>query len=295
MSINLELYRVFVHVVKAGSISKAADSLYITQPAVSQAIKQLEEKLGGQLLFRTPKGIRPTREGEVVFQYAEQAYNFILTAENKFREMQNLMSGQIKISASDTLCMHYLAPYLGKFRSSYPKVHIQVTNRTTMETIELLKRGMADLGIINLPIDDDNQLLIREVLQVRDCFVSGERYKKAADYKISLKELTEYPLLLLEKTSNTRRSIDDFSKAHGITLEPEIELGSIDLLVQFAKTGLGIACVIRDFVTNEIENGELYEIKLTEEMPPRKIGIVTLKNVPVSAAVKRFSELLNYN
>lgn len=291
--INMELYKIFYFAAKSGSISKAAEKLYITQPAVSQAIKHLESQLGGKVFFRTPRGVVLTEEGKILYKYIEQAYNFIMTAENKFLEMQNLMNGEIKIGASDTLCKYYLLPYLSQFHSDYPNIKIQVTNRITQETISLLKVGKVDLGIINLPINNDKKLIIKEVFPVQDCFVCGDKYKDLSESPISLNKLLEYPILLLDKGSTTRKFLDEFIESQGVNITPEIELGSIDLLVSFAKIGLGISCVVKDFVKDELDSSNLHEIKLIEKIPKRNIGIITLKDVPLSNAAKKFIELLH--
>lgn len=293
MDINFDLYRIFYITAKAKSISKAAKELYISQPAVSQAIKQLEGRLGGRLFFRTPKGIILTAEGSTVFKYIEQAYNFIMAAQTKFSEMQGLLNGEIKIGASDTLCKYYLLPYLGTFHQNYPDIRIQVTNRTTRETIKLLESGSVDFGVVNLPIEQSSHLQVIEGMSINECFVVGEKYKYIVGQPISINELIKYPILLLEKGSNTRRCLDDYFESRGIKIIPEIELGSIDLLVEFARIGFGAAFVIKDFIKDELNNSKLYEIKLTETIPQRKIGIVYLKNVPLSAAAKKFiSQLL---
>lgn len=292
MDVNFDLYRIFYITAKAKSISNAAKELYISQPAVSQAIKQLEEKLGGRLFFRTPKGIVLTAEGEAVFKYIEQAYNFIMTAQSKFSEMQNLVSGEIKIGASDTLCNYYLLPYLQSFNKTYPDIRIQVTNRTTKETIKLLESGKVDFGIINLPIEIPNHLQIIKGMPIQDCFVVGEKYKELTDSPINIKKLADYPILLLEKGSNIRQFIDDFALKNDTQLIPEIELGSIDLLVEFARIDLGVACVVKNFITEELATAKLYEVHFIENIPNRNIGIVFLKDVPLSAAAKRFIELL---
>jgi len=292
MNINLELYRVFYYVATAGSISGAAKELFISQPAVSQSIKQLEEKLGGKLFFRTSKGIKLTTEGEVLFKYIDQAYNIIRTAENKFIEMQNLVEGEIKIGAGDTLCRYYLIPYLELFHREYPGIKIHVTNRTTPETVNLLKSGKVDLGIINLPIELDDSIIVEETISVQDCFVAGQNYSYLSESPISLSELVRYPVMVLEKGTSTRKHIDNYAKEHGIDITPEIELGSIDLLIQFAKIGLGILCVVRNFVDEEIKSGCLYEIKLKEPIPERKVGIAVLKDVPLSAAAGKFIKIL---
>lgn len=292
MSIDLELYKVFYHAARAGSISKAAQELFISQPAVSQSIKLLENRLGGQLFFRTPKGITLTPEGEVLFKYIEQGYNFIMLAESKFSEMQNLMSGEIKIGASDMALRYYLLPYLEAFHTMYPKVKIKVSNGPTPETIRSLKKGLIDFGVISLPIAEDPYITVKEALYVQDCFVAGEKYKELSFRPISLKELSQYPILALEKDTSTRRFIDKFASSHGVLITPEIELATSDLLVQFAKRGLGISCVVRNFAEEELEKGELYEINLVEKIPQRKLGLATLKNVPLSASASKFLGLI---
>jgi LysR family cyn operon transcriptional activator len=291
---SLEWYRVFYITAKAGSFSKAAEELFITQPAVSYAIKQLEERLEGQLFFRTSKGVKLTSEGELLFGYIEKAYHLIETGEKQLSSIHDLQSGEIKIGASDTLCKHFLLPHVEEFHGSFPGIKLQVTNRTTQETIQLLKQGRVDFGIVNLPIADDRQLIIQESMELQDTFVAGIAYKeKELDRSpIGLEQLTSYPLLLLEKGSSIRHYVDRFAQDQGLTLKPEIELGSIDLLVEFARIGLGIACVIRNFVTDELASGLLVEIKLREPIPPRRVGVVTLKGVPLSAAANHFIGML---
>ncbi len=290
--LNLERYRVFYHTAKELSFSKAAEGLFISQPAVSQTIKLLEEELGGQLFLRTSRGVQLTREGEVLFKYIEQAFKLIETGEQKLADIHNLLSGEIKIGASDTLSKYYLLPYLKMFHERYPQVRIQVTNRTTPETVSLLKSGYVDLGIVNLPIEAE-QVLIKKVMTVQECFVVGDKYKKLAAEELSIHELVKYPILLLEKGTNTRKFVDEYAARNGLILTPEIELGSIDVLVQFARIGLGISYVVRDFIQEDLNQENLYEIKVKEKIPQRSIGIVTLKDIPLSKAAEMFISLLN--
>lgn len=288
MFINLELYRVFYFTAKAGSLSKASHQLFISQPAVSQAIKQLEEKLGGQLFFRTSKGIKLTREGEIVYKYIEPAYNFIIAAEAEFTQMLNLSKGAIKIGASDMSCKYYLLPYLESFHQNFPQIKIHLTNGPTPETIDLLKKGSIDFGVISLPVEEDERLVIKEVMTIQDCFVAGENYIELKGKPVHLSQLLKYPVLLLEKATSTRRYIDEYVRKYGLVLNPEIELATSDLLVEFARKGFGISCVVRNFAQEDIDKSNLFEIQLEEVIPPRQIGIVTLKDAPLSAAAKKF-------
>jgi LysR family transcriptional regulator, cyn operon transcriptional activator len=288
---NLDWYRVFYFTAKSRSFSKAAEQLYITQPAISYAIKQLETTLGGKLFFRSSRGAALTAEGEVLYKFIEQAYGFLTKAEQQIAEMHQLLRGEIRIGAGDTLCKHYLLPRLEAFHTAYPDIKIQVTNRTSRETVQLLKEGAIDLGIVNLPIEDSH-VSIRETLEIQDCFVAGDKYKALANTSLTLQELSKSPLILLENGSSTRRYIDHYAHNLGITIQPEIELGSIDLLVQFARIGLGISCVVKNFIAEELSQSILYEIKLEPPIPPRRVGIITLKNLPLSAAAAHFLQLL---
>ncbi|MGO4345121.1 LysR family transcriptional regulator [Paenibacillus sp. MCAF9] len=291
MIVNMEWYRVFYWTAKTGSLSRAAEQLYITQPAVTHTIKQLEAKLGGQLFFRMAKGVKLTTEGKVLFRYIEQAYSFIEIGEKMLAEMHNLQSGEISIGASDTLCKHYLMPYLEQFHTEYPEIRIRVTNRTTPETIQLLKEGKIDFGIVHMPASD-SQLDFRLSVPLQDILVGGPAYSSLGDTTIELEDISKYPLLLLEKGASTREFLDEYAAAHGTKLRPELELGSMDLLAKFARSGFGLAFLVRSYAADELASGKLVEIPLNPPIPARSIGIATLRGVPQSAASKRFLELL---
>jgi len=292
MDINLELYKVFYYVAKSGSISKASQELYISQPAVSQAIKKLESRLGGQLFARAPRGITLTPEGEVLFKYIEQGYNMILLAESKFMEAINLDMGNIRIGASDMTLKYFLLPYLEEFHKQYPNVRIKVTNGPSPETVNFLKTGSIDFGAVSLPLTNYETIDVLEVMEIQDCFVASFHFANLYSREISIKELAKYPIIMLEKNTSTRHYIDDYLSRHSVLLTPEFELATSDLIVQFACRGLGISCVVRNFAEESIENGKLFEIVLEEKIPPRHIGIIKLHNVPLTAAAKKLMELI---
>lgn len=291
---NMELYRSFYFIARYGSISKAAEHLYITQPAVSRAIKQLESELGCDLFTRTPKGVRLTPEGEILYQHIEQAFSFISAAEKKINDVKNLMAGEIRIGVSDTLCKYYLVPYLKLFNSFHPAIKIHVICPTTPVIINLLKAGKIDFGIINMPYRDD-RLAFKNIMEVQDCFVTGYKYRHLGHKTQPLKEIVKYPLLLLERNSNSRLYIDQYFLSNSISVTPDFELDNIDLLVHFAKYDFGIACVIRNFIKDELDKGNLFEIKPAEKIPPRSIGAVWLKDVPLSHASRELIGTLDQN
>lgn len=286
----LDGYRVFLAIAKTGSFSRAAEALFITQPAVSHSMKQLEEKLGGPLFFRTSRGVKLTVEGEVLLRYVDQAFSLLTEAERKLTEMHRMLGGVVHIGANDTLCKHILLPYLELFHKQYPEVKLHITNRTSRETIQLLKEGKIDFGVINLPAEDP-QLSIRPWKPLHDIFIGGTNFGQLRDRSLSAAELATYPIIMLERDSSMRSYIDRYFHSQQVRLVPEFELGSMDLLIQFAKTGLGISCVTEQFVMDELSSGELFAVKLEPDIPPRHIGIVTLKDVPLSLAAKTMLDL----
>ena len=292
--IDLELYRVFREVAKCGSISKAAEKLFVSQSAVSQAIRQLEDRIGGKLFDRGVRGVKLTVEGDVLFTHIDGAVLLIENAQAKFAEMKELNSGSVKIGASDTICSLFLLPILEKFNSKYPDIRISVTNRITQESIELLKHAAVDIAFVNLPIDNDASLDITPVKTIQDCFVVGGKYKSLADKKMNLADLKNYPILTLEKASNSRKRMDIFLEGKGIELKPAIELGSLALVSQFAKIGLGVAATIKEEVQDMLDGHELRELRFNEKLPKRHIGLVKTKNVTLSFAAKAFIEELNF-
>ncbi|QJA08942.1 LysR family transcriptional regulator [Romboutsia sp. CE17] len=292
MVTKLDLYKVFLQVGKRKSFSKAAKELYMTQPAVSQAIMQLERELDTRLFNRTPRGVSLTNEGSLLFEYINSAINLINTGEEKILEFKDLAVGELKIGVGDTISKYFLLPYLEDFHNKYPNLKFKIINGTTLELCALIKSGEIDIAICNLPVDDYS-LEVIPCRDVRDIFVCGDKYKDLAKYKISLQEIVKYPLIFLEPSSNSRKYVEKFMLSKGIEISPEFELGSFDLLLEFAKINLGIACVVKEFSKDYLEKEVLYEINLLEEIPKRSIGVCYLKSVPLSLASTKFVEILS--
>lgn len=292
--VNLELYKVFYTVAKCGSLTKAAEELYISQPAVSQAIKQLETQLGGQLFNRTHKGMELTETGgKQIFDTVEKALKLFDEAEKKYLELKDTATGVIRICASDTVSTHFLLPYIKQYHEKYPEVNIILENGTSQETIEVLKNNKGDLGFVNLPVDDRDINLIDTVMHLHDTFVANEKFADLKDKVLDLKRLQDYPLLMLELSSATRQAIVSFAHSQGIHLHPEIELSSLELMTSFAKNGIGIACIPREFVKHELNDEKsLFEIKTDPVLPTRAIGLAVPKDTEMTFAVKEFVNMI---
>lgn len=289
MSVPLGLYKIFIEVAKCKSFSKASKNLYITQPAVSQAIMQLEEQLNVRLFTRTARGVGLTREGEMLYEYAHAAIQLIAAGEKKLLDTQNLLTGELQIGVGDTISRYYLLPYLESFHKEYPAIKLKIINRTTTKLCEKIKAGTIDFAICNLPIED-SQIEVRNCMKVHDIFVGGKSYKERSKVPLSFEELGELPLIVLDQNSVSRRYVEQFMLKKGIKMRPDIELGAHDLLLEFAKIELGVSCVIKEFSEEYLEKEELYHLKLQEEIPARYIGACYLKSVPLSSAATAFIE-----
>lgn len=288
--ISLELYRIFCAAAKKENFSAAAKELYITQPAVSQAVQKIEDALGTRLFSRMPKGVSLTPDGELLYAYVSRALGIIWEGENKLKRIGKLSGGELRIGASDTVSKWYLLPATGEFNRKYPEVSLSIINRTTTETIELLQDGKIDIGFVNMPVEAKG-VVFEKCIDVHDVFVAGEAFSDLRSKKVTAAELSGYPLIMLERASNSRRKVDQHFFSMGIPLSPDIELGAHDLLCDYARIGLGIACVIREF-SDISEKSGLFEIELDTPVPARSIGVCYAENIDLSVAAKRYIELV---
>lgn len=291
MDINYELYKVFYYVAKTLSFSEASKQLFISQSAVSQSVKVLEKKLGQSLFVRSTKKVRLTPEGEILFKHIEPAMNLIRKGENQLLEANSLNGGQLRIAASDTICRYFLVPYLNSFHSSYPSVHIKVTNSTSIECAHLLENGQVDFIITNYPNSGlSNTLNVRAIREFGDVFVANADHFPLMGRQITLEELKNHPIMMLDRKSTTSEFLHTlFQKSH-LDLVPEIELSSNDLLIDLARIGLGIAFV-PDFCIPEDEK-DLYVLTLTETLPKRKLIVAYNETIPISQAARQFINML---
>jgi len=291
MDVNFELYKVFYYVARTLSFSEASKQLYISQSAVSQSIKVLEKKLGQSLFIRSTKRVQLTPEGEILFKHIEPAMNLIRQGENQLLEANTLNGGQLRIAASDTICRYFLVPYLNKFHKDYPNVHIKVTNSTSIDCAHILETGQVDFVISNFPNSGlSNVNNIRIIKEFHDVFVANSKYFPLKNKTLSLKDLLNYPIMMLDRKSATSEFLHTLFQKHHLDLVPEIELSSNDLLIDLARIGLGIAFV-PDFCIPEGDR-ELFALKLEETPPSRKLVVAYSESLPISYAAKQFMDIL---
>lgn len=291
MTGKLEHYRVFCKVVQNRSFSKAAQELFLSQPAVSQAVRQLEEQLSTQLLLRSSKKLELTTEGKLLYEYASSALGLLESAEHQLEGLHELNVGHLRLGAGDLTAKYLLLPHLEHFHQLYPHVHLSIFNRTSIGSLELLLAGKIDAAFLNLPIEDE-RITVHWEHPVHDIFVAGEKFSFLREKTLSLRELAAQPLIMLEEKSNSRRFVQRFFLRKGIELNPEIELASYELMGELARINLGLSCMVREFCAEELKQQKVFEVNLAEPIPARSIGMVSLKEVSLPPAASRFLELL---
>ena len=290
--INLELYRIFYEVSKVGNITQASMNLNISQPAVTKHIKDLEKQLGTTLFIRNRKGVILTDSGKKLFMYIKQAMDFIYYGEKELNDMQNMYTGTLRIGISTTLTKKFLLKYIKEYHKLYPNITIEISTDPTNELKEKLKLGIIDFIIAKIPkyIDDGYQYI--SLGKLEDAFIANQDYKELGNHKLTLSELSEYPVLLQKNPSSSREYIDDVCRERKVELKSIMNIASSNLLIDFVKIGYGIGFVTKQYVSDELKTGELIEISIEPPIPAREFGIIELKHSFLSFGARAMLELI---
>lgn len=297
MNQNLSSYRIFYTVANAGNISKAAKELYISQPAISKSIQKLEESLGCKLFSRSSRGVVLTEEGNLLYGHVRDAFETLTLGEDKLKRSIELGVGHLRIGVSTTLCKYMLLPYLKEFIKRNPHISISINCQSTNETLKLLDDNKIDIGLIGKP-DNPKTIQFYYLDNIKDIFVATGDYLSHLSQR-GIKEdeiLQNSTLMLLDKNNMTRQYIDDYLQENQITIADSIDISNMDLLIDFAKIGVGVACVIKSFVKKELEDGTLTEIPLGIPIHEREVGFAYKNNLKPSKSLQTFIDFYeNYH
>ena len=273
MEQNLSQYKIFYEVAKAGNISKAAKELYISQPAISKAISKLEDRLGLSLFTRSSRGVQLTAEGEILFEHTGEAFDALERGESELKRIQEFDIGHLRIGVSNTLCKYILLPYLKTFIDQYPHMKVTIESQSTAQTLTRLEQQKIDLGLVAEP-SVRRDLAFIPVMDIQDIFVTTPSYlenlylREGQDTNI----FETGNIMLLDTSNMTRHHVDEYMSDNNIIPRQVLEVTTMDLLIEFAKIGLGIGCVIKELIQKELDNGILVEIPLEIPIHRRTIG-----------------------
>ncbi len=296
---SLSAYRIFNAVAKTENISVAAKELYISQPAISKAIAKLEQNMSVPLFTRNSRGVKLTEEGKQLYNYTKVAFNTLKEGEDAMKRIHQLGIGHIRIGVSTTLCKYLLLPYLKSFVEENPHIRFTIQCQSTFQTLSLIEEGKLDIGLVGKP-DDVKDLEFCKFNEIEDIFISSPTYIEnliiREGGKLSSVAMFQVGnIMLLDEKNITRLYIDNYFAAHGIRLEQVLEVSSMDLLIEFAKTGLGIACVIKEFVKEELFNHSLIEVELPNKIAKREVGFAYKKDRAISDSLQKFIDKMHYN
>ncbi|UNK16182.1 LysR family transcriptional regulator [Paenibacillus sp. N3/727] len=291
MIANTEWYRIFLHAADSSNLTKAAQSLHMTQPSVSYAIKQLEKALGVSLFDRLSKGVRLTQEGQALYQHVRQAFEELESAERRMKKLKQFREGHLRIGANGAIVKDFLLPLLDQFHFRYSDIHIKLSQGQTSLILERLKHGSLDLGYVYLPVSDEKIEIVTSYA-LPYCVVVGRDFADWSLEPLTTERLMELPLLMLSPGSTTRSFIEGWFRLQGVEAEADFELNSLEMLTEFAERGYGAAFMPRDFVTSRILSGSLMELRTVVPLPDRHIGIAVRKHSSPSLAAEAFLEML---
>lgn len=289
MNQNLSSYRIFYTVANTGNISKAAKELYISQPAISKSIQKLEESVGCKLFSRSSRGVVLTDEGKLLYEHVSEAFETLTMGEEKLKRSIELGVGHLKIGVSSTLCKYLLLPYLKEFIRQNPHISISISCQSTNDTLKLLEDNKIDIGLIGKPENLKN-VHFDFLEEIEDIFVAAKDYLRNLKARGIQKDhiLQSSTLMLLDKNNMTRQYIDDYLQENQIIIKDSIDISDMDLLIDFARIGVGVACVIKNFVREDLENGTLMEIPLGFPIHKREVGFAYKTTTKPSKSLAEF-------
>lgn len=295
MEQNLSLYKIFFTVSNTGNISKAANELFISQPAISKSIQKLEQSLNTILFSRTSRGVRLTDEGKLLYEHIKTAFEAIEAGEKQLRTAADLGIGHLRIGVSTTLCKYILLPYLKEFIKLHPHIRINIDCQSSNQTLQLLEEEKIDVGLIGKP-ENSSRITFLPLAEIEDIFVASNNYLENLFLRTKEEKCDIFKtatLMLLDKENMTRQYIDDYLTQQKIETNNLLEITTMDLLIDFAKIGLGVACVIKEFVQKDLDQQILKEIPLGFPINKRHVGFAYQKSAHPSHALQEFVTFCN--
>ena len=282
MDVSFDLYKVFYYVCEFKSVTKAANYLCVSQPAVTKHIKNLESIVGMDLIKRTPKGIELTDAGEYLYLKIKDPIEKLIGVSMDSTVLESI-NYTMHISCGISIARKFLLTHLSEFNSKYPNLKINIGSYYYRDSIQRLRDGKLDLVFLNLREGDDfgNDLIVKEFCKLSDILVASKNYKK-----IKITDLNEYPLIIKIGKSNSRKFIEKQFELEGKRLIPKYELSNHWLIEDYVSKNLGIGVVTKEFVEDKLDSGEYAEIKTDKKLPERTIVYAMRKN-------SRYNEIIN--
>lgn len=290
MNITYDYYRIFYYVAKYQSFTLAANALYSSQPNITRSIKRLEFDLGCTLFIRSNKGVELTPEGEKLYSHIKVAFEHIQAGEEELSLEKTLQSGLISISVTEIALHCLMLPVLKDFHKTYPGIRIKISNHSTPQALNSLKIGLSDIAIVTSPVDASRPLKVIPLKPIKEVAVCSLYFSELAGKELTLEELTNYPLISLEKQTKSYEFYSNYFVKYGLTFNPEIEAATTDQVLPMVKNDLGIGFVPMEFIENDIDKNNLLVLDIKEKIPQRNICLVTNTERPSSIVTRELEK-----
>lgn len=293
MDINFEYYKIFYFVAKSKSFTKTAEKLFVSQPAITQNIKKLEDELGRKLFYRTSRGIELTEEGKNLYNYLESSIEILNNAEEKFRQYANMETGVIKIRTGRSNANVVLYEPLKKFMQKYPNIEIELTQGPPKESLKMLNNGEIDMVVLNLPFEIEMQNIETiNLIEKEYVFAMSKNYKEKNNVIINkLSDLNKYNLIASTRETSYRKILEKYlPENEKLNIKYQIMMESFKK--ELIMEDLGIAFIRKDEIEKEIEDGSIIVIDVVKEKLSAEIGVAMLKKDIRSFAAQKLLELI---
>ncbi len=292
MNISYDHYRIFYYVAKCRSITQAASALHNNQPNITRAIKNLEKELGCTLFFRSRHGVRLSAEGERLYKHIRIAFAHIEAGEAEMTSMQTLQQGTVSIGASEIALHCFLLPILKEYHRLYPGIRIRLYNYSTPQAVSALKNRLVDFAVVTTQSDISGGLLTAVLKEIPEIAVCGKAYEELAKRRLSLAELTGYPLVCLGEQTMTYEFYAELFLKKKLIFAPSVEAATIDQILLLVENDLGIGFIPEDLIKVTGKTESVCVLELEDALPSRKICFVKNQDFLLSAAARRLEEIL---
>ncbi len=290
MEVNYDYYRIFYYVAKYGSFTQAANAMFGSQPNLTRAIKNLEESLGCTLFVRTNRAVTLTEEGEKLYNHIAVAVEQILAGEEELLQDKNLQRGVVNLGVSETALRCLLLPTFQRYRSKYPGIRFKIFNFSTPQATEALQSGLVELAVVTTPADLAPNMRSVNVVSFREVGVCSEAFPELAGRKVTLREISTYPMISLSSNTKTYAFYRELFRKNGLTLSPDIEAATVDQIIPLVESDLGVGFVPEPLL--ERSKSRLVRLDLAEEIPMRSICLIKRTDRPLGLAAEALERMI---
>ena len=288
---HIETLKVFCDLAETGSFSLAASKNFITQSAVSQQIRSLEERYGRELIERSKGHARLTQSGEVLYEAGKEIVHRYREIENNLQTLARSVAGTVRVGTVYSVGLYELSAPLKKYLRTFPDVRVHLEYTRANKIYEDVSRGEIDLGIVAYP-NKRPQLVAAPFREDRLVLVCSPQHPFAQFQRVSIKKLHGEKFVGFERDVATRRALDRVFRQHGIKVQYIMEMDNIETIKRVVEVGTGLSIVPEPAIAQEVKNDTLRAIQFSDETLMRPLGILLKRGRRFSPAVEEFINFL---